>query len=498
MTLKNLKLISFIIFCAGISFVATAQRILTIDLALDIAEEFNPSMRTSKLSLERTHFSLEAQRAGLKPDFSMTINPFAYNQTRSFDNRLSQWYTNTRTTSESRITAAVPFLPTDGQIRLVNTFGWSDNQSVIDGITNSNKAFSNSLSIQIDQPLFTYNRLKMRIEQLEFDYENAGISYALQRLSMENNITGQFYQVYMAVNQLEISRDALKNEENNYEIIKYKVEADMSPEEELFQAEVNLASAQSTVEQNTVSLNNLYDRLKQTLGMSLNEEINVTANVDDITPLVVDMEQAVNFAMASRMELRQREINMELAEMQLTTVKAENEFTGNVSLSLGITGDNSRFSDIYDTPTNNPRVSISFTIPIFDWGQRRARIRAQQAAQTIAQVQYDEEIVSIELAIRQTLRQLENYLTQIVISEKNVENSQRQYALQQVRYREGELSGLQMSQYQQQLSSSRINLAQQKINYKNTLLTLKIATLYDFEKDEPVLPVKDLTNISIR
>jgi outer membrane protein TolC len=161
-------------------------------------------------------------------------------------------------------------------------------------------------------------------------------------------------------------------------------------------------------------------------------------------------------------------------------------------------GDNERFSNIYDTPTNNPSVAISFSIPIFDWGQRKARIRAQQTAQTIARLQYDEEIVGIELGIRQTLRQLENYRTQITISEKNVENSQRQYELQQVRYREGELTGLQMSQYQQQLSNSRISLAEQKINFKNTLLSLKIATLYDFEKDEPILPVKELSNLTTK
>jgi len=498
MTLKklNFKLALFLIFCAGIPFFATAQRVLTIDLALDIAEEFNPEMRTTKLTLEGTHYNLQAQLIGLKPNFSMTVNPFGYSQRRGFEDRTSQWFTNTKLTSDTRLTASVPFLPTDAQIRIVNDFGWADNRSIVDGITNSNKAFSNNVSIRIDQPLFTYNRLKTRLKTLTLDYENAGISYALARLRLESSITGQFYSVILAENQLEISRDALKNEENNYEIIKYKVEADMSPKEELYQAEVNLATAQSTVERNTVTLNNLYDQLKQTLNMSLREEISVTANIDDIPPLLIDLDQAIEYAMASRMELRRREMTMERAEIDMLAVKATNEFSGNLSLSLGVMGDNTRFSNIYETPTNSPSVQVSFSIPIFDWGQRKARIRAQQTSQTIAQLQYDEEIVNIELAIRQILRQLENSRTQINISQKNVENSQRQYELQQVRYREGDLTGLQMSQYQDQLSTSRINLARQKVEYKNTLLSLKIATLYDFEKDEPVLPVKDLSSLT--
>ena len=498
MTLKNLKLISFIIFCAGISFFSTAQRILTIDLALDIAEEYNPGMRTSKLNLERSLYNLEERRASLKPQFSLSLNPFSYSQRRLFDTRDSYWYTTKELGTSGTFRASLPFLLTDGTLALTNQFGWQDSQSSRSGAESSNKAFTNDLRLRYDQPIFTYNRQKWEFQQLDLNYENAGISYALQRLSLESSITSQFYQVYLAVNQLEISHDALKNEESNYEIVTYKVTADMSPKEELYQAEVNLASAQSTVEQNTVSLNNLYDRLKQTLGMPLSEEINVIANIDDITPLIVNMEQAVNFAMASRMELRQREIDIELADMRLTEIKARDEFSGTVSLSLGLMGDNERFGNIYETPTQSPGVSVSLSVPIFDWGQRKARIRAQQTAQTIAQLQYDEEVVNIELAIRQTLRQLENYRTQISISEKNVENAQLQYELQQVRFREGELNGLQMSQYQQQLSNSRINLAQQKIYYKNTLLTLKIATLYDFEKDEPVLPIRELSNLLTR
>ena len=498
MTLKKLKIISFIIFCVGSSFFSSAQRVLTIDLALDIAEEYNPDMRTSKLNLERSLYNLEAQRASLKPQFSLDLNPFSYSQRRLFDTRDSYWYTTKNLGTSGTFRASLPFLLTDGTLALTNQFGWQDNQSSRTGAESSNKSFTNDLRLRYDQPIFTYNKQKFDLQQLDLRYETAGISYALQRLSLESSITTQFYQVYMNVNQLEISRDALKNEETNYEIVTYKVEADMSPKEELYQAEVNLASAQSTVEQYTVTLNNSYDRLKQTLGMPLSEEINVIANIDDISPLVVDLEQAVKFAMASRMELRQREISIIEADMQLTTVKARDEFAGTVSLSLGLMGDHERFANIYETPTQSPGVSVSLSVPIFDWGQRRARIRAQQTAQTIAQLQYDEEVVTIELAIRQTLRQLANLRTQISIAEKNVENAQLQYELQQVRFREGELNGLQMSQYQQQLSSSRTTLASQKISYKNTLLTLKIATLYDFEKDEPVLPVRELSNLLAR
>ena len=491
------KIVWFVVFWAGISFFSFAQITLTIEKALEIAEENNPQMQNSKLSYERTQYLLEAQRASLKSQFSMSIDPFSYSQTRSFDNRFSEWYTNKSLSSNGTFRVEQPILLTDGVLALTNRFGWQDSESTTQAGTSINKAFTNNLQLRFDQPIFTYNRRKMELARLEYNHENSGISYALQRLNTESRITSQFYQVYMAQNNLAISKEEYENARQNYEIVKDKVDADLLAREELFQAEVNYATAESSVESSTVTLNNAKDVLKQTLGMPMSEDINVEADIV-VIPMNVDPEKAIQSGLLSRMELRQREINMELEELAMITTKASNEFSGNISLSVGITGDNQRFSNIYDNPTQSPRVSISFNIPIFDWGQRRARIQAQKTAQTIAKLDYENTKVDIELAIGQSLRSLANLSTQIGIEEKSVRNTQQTYELYQIRYREGDLTGLQMSQYQTQLSNARTRFVRAQINYKNELLNLKILTLYDFENDRPIVPVRELSNLTIR
>ena len=490
-SLLKLKFRLLVFFLVGTLFFSFAQTTLTIDMALDIAEENNPQLRNSKLSFERTQFLLEAQRASLKSQFSLSVSPIGFAQTRSFDPRFSDWYTNRSLTSDGTFRVQQPILFTDGTLSVVNRFGWQDSKSIRQGEEFPNKAFTNNLSLRYDQPLFTYNRRKMELERLEYDHENSGISYALQRLNTESRITNQFYQVYMAQNNLAISREEFENAKTNYEIIRDKVEADLSPREELFQAELNLASAESSVESSIVSLENAKDNLKQTLGMSIHEDINVVADIVAV-PLIVDPEKAIASGMASRMELRQRQISMELAEMGLVTTRAMNEFRGDLSVSVGISGDDRHFGNIYQNPTQNPRISISFNVPIFDWGEKKARVRAQQTALTIAQMELENTVIDIELNIRQTLRSLNNLRLQIGIAEKNVDNAQRTYELNQIRYREGDLTGLQMSQYQVQLSNARTNFVRAQINYKTELLNLKILTLYDFENDVAIVPVREL------
>jgi outer membrane protein TolC len=469
-----------------------AQTSLTIDQALDIAEENNPELKASKLSLERYQYNLVAQQASLKSRFSLDLDPINYSRSRRFDNRLSQWYTNETLATSGTFMVSQPILFTDGEISLINTFGWQDNQSTVEGMDNRNRAFSNDLYLRLTQPIFTYNRRKMELQQIEFDYENAGIRYALQRLNTERSITNQFYSVFMAQNNLTISREELENTRLSFEIIQNKVEADLSAREELYQAELNLANAQSAVEERNVSLENAKDQLKQTLGLPLNDDIEVTL-VIKVSAVAIDLVQAVQRALSSRMELRQREIDIELAELQMIQTKSLNEFRGDISLSIGIIGDHERLHNVYDNPTQNPRVSVSLTVPIFDWGEKKARVRAQRVAQTLARLEQENLRTDIELEVRQTWRRLENLRTQIDIAEKSVRNAQLTYDLNLTRYREGDLTGMEISQFQTQLSNRKITYAQAQINYKIELLNLKILTLHDFENDRPIVPVREWT-----
>jgi len=496
----KMKVALLVFFLTGMSFFSFAQVTLTIERALEIAEENNPQLKTSKLRFERTQFQLEAERASLKARLSMSVSPLGYSINRRFDERSQDWYTTNTLSSDGTFRIEQPILFTDGTLMLTNRFGWQNVETKIGGNDSKfNERFTNNLSLRYNQPLFTFNRRKMALEQLEFDHENSGISYALQRLSTESRITSQFYQVYMAQNNYTISQEEYENAQTNYAIIVDKVNADLSAREELFQAEVNLASAKSTIESSAVSLENAKDALKQLLGLPLDEDVNVLANIV-VIPLIVDPGKAIESGLSSRMELRQREIDLEVAEMRLITTKALNEFRGDLLISLGIAGDDPQFGKIYGEENTifTPSISIGLNIPLFDWGEKKARVKAQQTAINIAEMDYENTKIDIELNIRQTIRSLNNLRLQIDIQEKTVENAQLTYELNQIRYREGDLTGLQMSQYQVQLSNARTSLVRAQINYKTELLSLKILTLYDFENDKPVLPIRNLSNTTMR
>jgi outer membrane protein len=477
-----LGLIVFFVFPA-----INAQEILTLDKAISIAETGSPDLKRSMLNLEQFQKNLEAQRAALKSRFSLDVSPVGFSRNRRFDNRVSQWYTSENFQTNALFRVEQPILLTDGTLSLTNEFGWQSSFS--DATGTESEVFYNNLYLNFNQPLFTHNRQKLELKELELSFENANISYALQRLNLERNVTEFFYNVYMAQMNLNIAKEELANTQKSYEIIKNKVDAGLAAKEELYQAELNLATSKSTLQNREVTFENVKDQLKLYLGMDLYEDFSILADVA-VNPVQVDLEKAIENGLKSRMELRQREIEIENGQFDLIRTRSQNEFRGDVNLRLGISGDNPNLDRIFDAPTNSPSVAVRFNIPLFDWGEKKARIAAQEAAIESQKLNYTDEQNQIIIGIRQAYRNLQNQLTQIEIAEQSQTNAELTYEINLDRYENGDLSGMDLNLYQTQLSERKIAYAQALINYKIELLNLKIQSLYDFEKDGPVFPAE--------
>jgi len=458
---------------------------------MEVAVANSPSIQSTLLNLERTTESLNAQRAGLKSKFALSLNPMDYSNSRKFDNRTSSWFTNELINSSGTFRVDQPILATDGKISLVNTFGWQSNTSDASGNPLVNKAFSNNLYLSLSQPLFTYNRTKIALKTLELNNENAQLSYSMQRLALEKTVSQLFYNVYMAQMSLTIRQDENENTHKSYEIIKNKVDAGLAAKEQLFQAEVNLETSKSSLASSRVSLESAKDQFKQYIGMDIFEEISVMTDVS-VAPIEVDGKKALEHGLASRMELRQRQISIETSQFDLIAVKAQNEFRGDLALSIGVAGDNPTLKNIYDKPTQSPHYGITFNVPIFDWGQRAAQIRAQEAVIKTQKLNYSNQDIQIKVDIRQVIRNLSNLKDQITIALQNQKNSQLTYDINLERFKNGDLTSMDLNLYQVQLSNNKMAYAQALINYRLELLNLKIQSLYDFSTNQPVIPVQYL------
>lgn len=181
-----------LILIFGIQY-SSAQKGITLVEAMTIAESNSPSIKKSRLNLVRSRENLNAQNAALRSNFSLSVNPISYSQNRTFNDLISKWNSTKTTESYGIFAVTQPILFTDARISLINRFGYTDSYSEFSDITT--KGFSNNLSLSLDQPLFTYNRTKLMLKELQLALENSQLNYAIQMLSLEKEVAQAFYYV---------------------------------------------------------------------------------------------------------------------------------------------------------------------------------------------------------------------------------------------------------------------------------------------------------------
>lgn len=462
-----------------------AQEVLTLDKALKIAFENSPALIQSKLSLQQSELNLKAQNASLKSQFSLDVNPFSYTRNNEYDGYNSKWYANERMTSSASVGIRQPIKWTDGTVSLINDFSWQDASNRTSG--GKNTSFTHNLSLQLSQPLFTYNRTKMQLQELELSLENANLNYAIQQLNIEKNVTTNFYNVYQRQKSLNIAKDEYSNQKQNYDIIKNKVDAGLIAREELFQAEVNMATSESSVYTEEINYENSKDDFKLLLGISLDEDIMVLPNTE-INAVTVNTNDAVKYGLDQRMELRQKKITLERDVFSIIRAKADSEFKGNLTARVGLDALSGKVNSMYDNPTDNEQVGISLSIPLWDWGAKKARVQSSQLAMQSDDISLVEQKKDITINIRQICRNLPTLINQINIKKKSIDNAELTYDINLEKYRNGNLTGIELQQYQTQLTTAKQNYTNAIISYKLELLNLKIQSLWDFETGKSYLP----------
>lgn len=469
-----------------LSGTTSAQEILTLEKALEIAYQQSPSLIKSKMTLEQSELSLIQQKASLKSLFQFDLTPFNYSRRSSFENLTSQWNTYRTMSAGGNFSITQPLRWTDGSLTLSNNFNWQDGQNQSSG--SKNTSFSNDLTLSLQQPIFTYNRTKIDLKKLEFNLENSKLNYAMEQLNIEKTVTSAFYNVYRSFKTWVDAQETYAKAKQNNEITKDKVEQGLLAKEELFQSEVTLANAEMALFDAESSYTSTKDQFKLTLGLPLDFEFSVLPNTE-IVPVEVDANKAVKYALEQRMEIRQKQITIEEGLFNLISAKATNEFRGNITAQVGLFSNDSKLKKAFNKPDDNESVGITLTIPIWDWGTRKAAIRKAEIANENTEIDFEEYKKSMTLDIRQLCRELPMFLRKVEIAKKNVTNAERAYDISEIKYRNGNLSGIELKTQQEQLTSAKNAYTDALINYKLKLLDLKIQTLWDFQTNTSYLPV---------
>ena len=483
--------------------VVQAERRLSLEDAVEIALEHSFSMKSLRMSLVQAENNWRAAKYRFRTQANMDMSLPSWAERVSsvpVPNGLPVYNSLGTFRVQSQMDITQP-LPTDGNLTLRSQLYQSreSNYFAETNETLKRNDFLTSLSLRLSQPLFTYNRRKMGLKQAELNYERSSLTLTRSQLDMVYNVTSAFFSLYRSIREDQISQETVAQTENAYNLARLKYESGLIPEVEALEMEVDLEEARANLNTAKVSLELQKDRFKQTIGLDLDEEIGIETEIS-YTHFDVDLDKAIQEGLAHRSELREQEIDLEMSQFSLIETNARNEIRADLNAFYDMTGFSDQglpygtsSGDLFDSSWDdlnrrpgNRGVSLSISIPIWDWGVNKAEVASARVNLRRNELQIEEEKKSVVNSIRDAVRQVGAAETRLDILTKRQNIAQRTYDISLERFNNGDISSQELANNNDRLTSAKMAFLSAYISYKLAVEDLKRKTLWDFEKNQTV------------
>jgi outer membrane protein TolC len=334
------------------------------------------------------------------------------------------------------------------------------------------------VNVQLNQPLFAYNRLKWdkKIEPLR--YEESRRSYVEEMEFVSSTAVDRFFELLQAQVRLEIANFNLANTNTILKIEKNRYNIGTTTEDKVLQVELSYLNEQQNVAQAELDFESASLRLRSFIG--LNEDVGIDLVLPDQIPqLVVDYMTALNYAKENRADYLAFERQRLEAEANVAEAKG-NRFQVNFNASYGLNNRAGQYADIYVDPNSQQRANISFNVPILDWGRNKSRMAIATANMQLTEFTIAQELINFEQEIRTQVTQIDMLSNQIELAKKTDEVANARYTISQGRYLTGSTTILELNQALSDKDSKKLQYITSLRDYWRAYYDLRRLTLYDF------------------
>ena len=470
--------------------------LLTLQESIELAKEKSYTMRNLKEDLKIAEYNLKSATSSLKThiDFSLTMPEF--NQTvRTWDDTTGvSFYSIKRMDYGGMVTVNQPLI-TNGNIY------WETSLNSYDDFYNQDRSATFNTRLRLRQPidaLYGYNAIRSSLKSARLDYERSNKSLRREELNLVYRVSSSYYNLLSLQRSTEIALLDYERQTEANEIAQNKYASGLIREVDALQMEVDLAEAQNSYEMALINQESAINSFKELLGIELTDSV-VLKDELKYNVVTVDVEKAVEYALKNRTELRERDIAIEQQQMAIRQRKAEGMVRGYFDAYVQKTGTsmddmNTAYGNTIQTSANdfvnrpiNYGVGLTLSVPLLDWGENKAQVRAAEARQRQNYLAKEELERNIETEIRNSVAQLNNNLKRLQLLEKNVVIAEKSFAITLQRFTDGDIDSQTLALERNRLNSAYRSHLSAYIAYQLSLADIMRKTLYDFEKGEAVM-----------
>ena len=430
---------------------AQKSKTLTLDDSIQIARQTNLSIQTTQERVKSAEAQVRAAHAGLLPNVSLNSS-----------------YRYAGALPKSVLEAGGAFGPpgAGGEMSPLSSIG-DDTETIIELEFGAHHNFQADLTL--NQPIFAWGRYYKNYQSAKLSLEAAHKELDAAYNQLVLDVSEAFYRVLLSLEFVKVSEQTVALVEKQLKIAQNLFEAGASTNFDILRAEVLLANARSNLIRAKNGERVATDVYKNVLNVDLSDTIEVEGNLEQPI-LEFDLAQLIQQAMEKRPELHQFQFSEAAAKKQVDVARTRNRpalsFFSNYQLD---------HNDRLEEMNRIWNLGFALNIPIFDGLATRAAVK--QAESGLKQTQLGKQQMTdvIELEVRSAYLNLLEAKTLIDVQRETVEQAQESVRIANLRYENGMITSVELTDAQLALSQAEVNRLQSLHDYAVGLARLEKA-----------------------
>ncbi len=455
--MNNVRKYLFLLMTPFLWSPAQAQRILSIDDAIQIALQHNRDIELAKLEIDKAQARVDGAYGYAYPsiDFSAGFSHFLQKPKMPFPDFAAML--NNATYGVLFKEAVIPYdpnklLPIDTKLQ---AFAQTNNYQT---------------KAELTQIIFSARVLTgIGAAQIYLQLSEENIKRVISKTVL--NVKKAFYGVILTKDLLKIAEGRFSNAKEYLETIKSMRKQGLVSQFEQLQAEVQVENIRPILQQLENAHIEALGGLKILLNIDQNEQIEVAGEMDYKKEALPSEEGLIDEALHSNLNIKTLKIKQKLDNAQVKLARTEYwpSFAGFANYIYAGSSDNFKFQHY-----NSSTVGIGMSINLFQGFRTAREIQQKKIELSKTKTQISVLIDAVVRDERTRLNELKRVQKQIELMDKNIKVAERAYEIAEDRYKTGQ--GIQL-----EVKNADIALKQARVNYTNAVYDYSIAKakLYD-------------------
>ena len=336
--------------------------------------------------------------------------------------------------------------------------------------------------LKLEQPFFTPNDKKNDLEQAKLELEEQELEYISDQVEIIEDVSSDYYELFELAYKNKIFSNHISELEKIEKVVSDIVLQDPSRILEKKQIELELSNAKEALMANQSELRLEKVRMKQRLRLNEDDELSVDTPIV-ITPFKVDKERALEYGFSLRPSLRLSNINKRRSEISLDNEKGRNAISVNLVVTYGLEKQDERFQSIWGQYADTNTISINANIPIWDWGQRKARIMARKINAKQDDLRIEEKQKEINIDINNAIINLNEYQARASNMQNNIKIAMDILKESIKQYKNNKILFHNLLQNVLRQKDTDLNFLDIYLEYRKSILSLMLNTYFDYENN---------------